>query len=294
MAVYKVIQDIEAEDKLLGPLTLKGFIYAAITVFLGFINFEFLSHPQLGIIRWILILAFLPPMILFAVLASPLGREQPTEVWLLSRIRFLVKTHLRLWDQSGIKELVTVTVPKTIEQHLTKELTAGEVKSRLKALASTLDSRGWAVKNVSVNDTRLLSYLEAENQNNSDRLISAGSIIQQQPVEDVTAADDILDASNNAKARQIDDKLQAEESQRKEKIIANLSNPTPSLQGPSSQTASSQQRAATSVTPPAQTARLKELAQSGNALNIASVAKLANEGSLIRQIAPNEVEITLH
>ena len=30
MATYKVIQDIEAEDKLLGPLTLRQFIYAAV------------------------------------------------------------------------------------------------------------------------------------------------------------------------------------------------------------------------------------------------------------------------
>lgn len=30
MAVYKVLQDIEAEDKLIGPLTLRQFIYAAI------------------------------------------------------------------------------------------------------------------------------------------------------------------------------------------------------------------------------------------------------------------------
>ena len=28
MATYKVIQDIEAEDKLIGPLTLRQFIYA--------------------------------------------------------------------------------------------------------------------------------------------------------------------------------------------------------------------------------------------------------------------------
>lgn len=293
MAVYKVIQDIEAEDKLLGPLTLKGFVYAAITIFLGFLNYEFLIQSKLGIIRWVLILVFLPPMLLFAVLASPLGREQPTEVWLLSRIRFLIKSHLRLWSQSGLKELVTVTAPKTIEQHLTKELSAGEVKSRLKALANTMDSRGWAVKNVSVNDTRLLSYLEAENQNNSDRLVSASSVLQPQAVQDVTAADDILDANNNSKAREISDKLQANETVRKEKLVENLSTPVANEPEPTAGPIITTP-APTSVTPPAQTARLKELAQSGNALSIASVSTLANEGSLIRQIAPNEVEITLH
>ena len=91
MAVYKVIQDIEAEDKLLGPLTLKGFIYAAIAALLAFINFRLLFAGALGPLRWFFVLLFLFPMFLFMILASPLGREQPTEVWLLSRVRFLIK-----------------------------------------------------------------------------------------------------------------------------------------------------------------------------------------------------------
>ena len=78
MAVYKVIQDIEAEDKLLGPLTLKGFIYASITVLLGFINFKLVTAYSLGGTRFLFLAVFIWPMLLFAVLASPLGGEQPT------------------------------------------------------------------------------------------------------------------------------------------------------------------------------------------------------------------------
>jgi hypothetical protein len=76
MAVYKVIQDVESEDKLIGPLTLKGLIYAAITFLTAFINFKllYLGTP----IKWPLIFGLAIPMVLFAVLASPLGREQPT------------------------------------------------------------------------------------------------------------------------------------------------------------------------------------------------------------------------
>jgi hypothetical protein len=40
MATYKVLQDIEAEDKLFGPFTLKQFIFGGITVVLGFIGFR--------------------------------------------------------------------------------------------------------------------------------------------------------------------------------------------------------------------------------------------------------------
>src|SRR5438105_15750180 len=120
MAVYKVIQDIEAEDKLVGPLTFKGLIYAAITVGLGFINFKIMSTSALGPLKWGLVFIFLLPMLLFGVLASPLGGDQPTEVWLLSRIKFMLKPHLRIWNQLGLIELVRITVPKKIDKQLTK------------------------------------------------------------------------------------------------------------------------------------------------------------------------------
>src|SRR5205807_456458 len=118
-----------AEDKLLGPLTLKGFIYAAIAALLAFMNFRLLFASSLGPLRWLVILLFLFPMLLFGILASPLGREQPTEVWLLSHVRFLIKPRRRIWDQSGIRQLVTITAPKKVEKILTKGFSQTEVKS---------------------------------------------------------------------------------------------------------------------------------------------------------------------
>ena len=69
MATYKVIQDIEAEDKLLGPLTLRQFIYAIIVFVSGFIAFK------LAFVAWWLVIPFLPHMILFSVLAAPFGHD---------------------------------------------------------------------------------------------------------------------------------------------------------------------------------------------------------------------------
>ncbi len=46
--------------------------------------------------------------------------------------------------------MVTVTAPHTEEHVFTDGLSSVEIKSRLKALASTIDSRGWAVKNVAI------------------------------------------------------------------------------------------------------------------------------------------------
>ena len=39
MSTYKVLQDIEAEDKLIGPLTLRQFIYALVAAFNGYLTF---------------------------------------------------------------------------------------------------------------------------------------------------------------------------------------------------------------------------------------------------------------
>jgi len=219
MAVYKVIQDVEAEDKLVGPLSFKGFIYAIIAITCGYINFRLLL---LGTpIKWVFLPLFLMPMLLFGVLASPLGKEQPTEVWLLSRIRFFFKPRLRKWDQDGLEELVTITAPKKIEETLTKNLSQDEVHSRLKTLASTLDTRGWAIKNVDLN----LNIPESSTSGvirPSDRLVANAGYTQTAQVVDVHAADDILDEANNPTAQKFASLMQTADEKRKKEVLATM------------------------------------------------------------------------
>ncbi|MDB5186488.1 MAG: uncharacterized protein JWL85_1011 [Candidatus Saccharibacteria bacterium] len=194
MANYKVIQDIEAEDKLLGWLTLRQFIYAIVVALSGFVAFRLALA-----INWWVIIPFLPHMILFSVLASPLGHEQSSEIWLLAKIRFFLKPRKRIWDQSGIVDLVTITVPKKIEKQLTKNLSQTEVKSRLKALANTIDSRGWAVKNVNINLFSQPSY--AMGSNGSDRLLDPSTLPQEVPNYDAQSFEDVLDEQNSPTAQ---------------------------------------------------------------------------------------------
>src|SRR5487761_512815 len=143
MATYKVLQDIEAEDKILGPLTLRQFIYALACAAFLYICFISLSQHATYLLA-----IFLPPALFTGFFAYPFGRDQPTEVWALAKIRFLFLPRQRIWDQSGVKELVTITVPKKVERILTNGLSETEVQSRLQALANTIDSRGWAIKNI--------------------------------------------------------------------------------------------------------------------------------------------------
>jgi len=314
MAVYKVIQDIEAEDKLLGPLTLKGFIYAAIAGVLVFINVRLLITSGLGPVRWLLILIFFFPMVLFGVLASPLGRDQPTEVWLLSHVRFLIKPRQRIWNQSGISHLVTVTVPKRIERHLTKGLSQTEVHSRLQALTMTLDSHGWVVKSPTVNLSPAPQYVQ-NNQGPTDRLVDAAALPQAVPVVDVHPADDIMDEQNNPTAQKFDQLVKQAAAVRKQEVMDKVRTMAgdegaraPAAPAPVVKSQPAPQAPAVTPKPPAppkvsdpaagvtavRQADNMELAQSGSDFKVSTLEKLANRQSVVKQLGPNEVEIDLH
>jgi hypothetical protein len=217
MATYKVLQDIEAEDKLLGPLTLKQFIFAIITIGIGFVNFKLATASELNVVRWPFVIALLLPMAIFGFLAAPISRDQPNDIWLLARLRFIVRPHRRIWNQDGVSNLVTITVPKRLEEVLTDGLTQTEVKSRLSALANTLDSRGWAVKNVNTNLYSEPGYID---NGESDRLVGPASLPQDVPQADVAAADDIFDIANNQASHQLDELVQASMAQHRQAAIA--------------------------------------------------------------------------
>lgn len=143
MATYKVIQDIEAEDKLVGPLTLRQFIYAAVSAVCLYICFLAYSRNVIFLVG-----LFLPVALISGFFAFPWKGEQPTEIWALARLRFSIVPRVRIWDQEGAKDMVTVLAPKKLkDDRPVRTLTQSEVRSRLKALADTIDSRGWATRN---------------------------------------------------------------------------------------------------------------------------------------------------
>lgn len=183
MATYKVIQDIEAEDKFLGPLTLKQFIFGAVGVFFGWLNFFAFAKG----FPWAAIV-FAPPMLLGFFLAIPWSKDQPTEVWVLAKLRFRLKPKRRVWDQDGIQELVTITAPKKVEKYLTNTLSQTEVKSRLKALAETIDSRGWAIKHASME----APPGKAET-GGGDRLLDTHAFAEEVPAVDTNSIEDMFE-----------------------------------------------------------------------------------------------------
>ncbi|HVV25559.1 MAG TPA: PrgI family protein [Candidatus Saccharimonadales bacterium] len=212
MATYKLIQDIEAEDHILGPLTLRQFIFGLVGAFFFYLSFIVVAkHAPF------LLIFFLPPGLFCAFFAIPFGRDQPTEIWALAKLRFWFKPRRRLWDQSGVKELVTITVPKKVERVLTNGLSQGEVESRLTALASTLDSRGWAIKNAALGGNYMQAnpLMTAE----SDRLIDINNVPAEVPNYDVRASDDILDETSNPVAQQFNAMINQSEQTHRQQLI---------------------------------------------------------------------------
>lgn len=141
MATHKVPQDVEAEDKLVGFLSLKQFIMTILGLGFGYLTFFFFTkvHPVAALI-WI------PPTIVCFVLGLYQRKDQPVEVFLASALRYYLKPRTRKWNQEGYEQRVVITAPPKVEHRYTKEFSGEEATSRLSNLSRMMDSRGWASK----------------------------------------------------------------------------------------------------------------------------------------------------
>lgn len=164
MSRYKVAQDVEAEDKILGPFSFRQFIYllvAAAGIALAW-----------GLSQVFLPLAVIPvPIILlFGALALPLRKDQPMEVYLAAVISFYTKPRRRMWQPDGINSLIEITVPEKVEIERTKNLSQDEAERRLAYLSQLADSHGWSIRHTRVPDAQgsMISDVYFEAQQTSD------------------------------------------------------------------------------------------------------------------------------
>lgn len=170
--MYKVPQDVEAEDKLLGPFSFRQFIFLIIAVVsLGAAYILARILLPLGLIP-------VPIALFFGALALPLRKDQPMEVYLAAVISFMLKPKKRLWQPDGIEYLVEVTAPKTEETTRRNNYDQEEVQRRLSYLANLVDSRGWSIRGVNDPDSSMQADLYNEAQTAFDPLDEAGATAQ--------------------------------------------------------------------------------------------------------------------
>lgn len=174
MSVYKVPQDVEAEDKLLGPFTFRQFIYLIVVAIAGLLAWG-LSRIFIG-----LIVIPMPVMIFFLILALPLKKDQPMETYLSAVVRFWLKPRRRVWDPEGNVTTVEITAPTTAAEHLTKDFSGSEASQRLAYLAQIVDTGGWASRGLTsaTDNVNLSDTLVAEAQSAEDMLDSSASVSQ--------------------------------------------------------------------------------------------------------------------
>lgn len=178
MAVYKVAQDVEADDHLLGPFTARQSIYLAIVA-------------MAGVLAWFLSRLFLPLMIIplpiilfFGALALPLRKDQPMEVYLAAIVSFYLKPRRRLWVPDGLESLIEIIAPKVEEEvRRTKDFNQTEAVQRLSYLADIVDTEGWAIRHATASqsgmlNTSMISDVYNDAQNTPDQLDETGSVAQ--------------------------------------------------------------------------------------------------------------------
>lgn len=200
MAVYKVPQDVEADDKLIGPFSFRQFIYLIIVAISIAIAW--------GLSQLFIPLAIIPlPLILFfGALALPLKKDQPMEVYLAAVVSFYLKPRKRLWQPDGIQSLVEITAPKVVEIKRSKDLSQTEAQQRLSYLANIVDTEGWAVRG-----------------------IDAGNAMQNDAYYAAQQTEDILD-ENSGVTQSFDSMISRADEQRRQEVMNRMrQSPAPTL-----------------------------------------------------------------
>lgn len=205
MSSYKVAQDVEADDKLLGPFTFRQFIYLIIVAMAGGLAYV------LGKLLLPLAIIPLPFILFFGALALPLRKDQPMETYIAALISFYLKPRKRLWHSDGVQSLVEITVPKTPELSRTKDLSQNEAEKRLSYLADIADTRGWSVRNASAP-------------------VASGTSMVADVYNDSINTEDILDSQSLA-ARSFDTMINAADQKRRAALLnsmkQSITSPTP-------------------------------------------------------------------
>lgn len=195
MASHKVPQDVESEDKLLGPLSLKQLLFTMAGIFFGWLVYFFFAkiHPVTSVI-------WLPFMIFFLVLGLYQRKDQPVEVFLAAAIKYYFGNRTKIWNQEAYQERIIITVPPKIEHVYTKNFSGQEAVRRLDSLSSMMDSRGWSGKVQDWQNPQLVASA------NSTRLIPTPQP-QAAPQPSFTQPIDVQDHSTSLVARTIDQQL---------------------------------------------------------------------------------------
>ncbi len=161
MAQYKVPQDVEADDKLLGPFNFRQLCYLLLSGgCIGLAVLFFTIFPALALIP-------IPPLILLLALSLPLKKDQPMEAYLAALVSFYTKPRKRTWETGQKESTIVITAPKiNPEENRIRNISGEEATNRLSFLANIVDTQGAAINGIASSPMR--DDLAAEAQTATD------------------------------------------------------------------------------------------------------------------------------
>lgn len=191
MATYKVPQDVEADDKLLGPFSFRQFIYLMIVFGL------FLLLVGLFQIFPLLVIIPIPFMIFFTILALPLKKDQPMETYLAALVSFYTKPKKRYWMPGQSESTILITTPKKTEPSRARNIDPEDASHRLSFLSELVDTEGRAIKNANTamkDDFYAEAYNATDIFDKSDNYQLDNIMIQQQQERRAAVVDQMRNA----------------------------------------------------------------------------------------------------
>jgi len=184
MGRYKVPQNVEAEDKILGPFSFRQFIYLLVAIGCGVAIWFLAQSPA-----WPMIFIPIPIFILCLALALPLRKDQPMETYLLAILKFIILPKKRLWRAGSYESNVDIDAVITNDGPPLKDIRGTEALNRLSFLADVVDTAGWSTRGATPEKS-------SENMNMS---------VAQEAIRQANSTDDF--ENNSQTAQIIDSKL---------------------------------------------------------------------------------------
>lgn len=149
---FRVPQKIDLEDKIIGPFTLKQFLYILAGGMLDYIWFRFFSFG-------IFVLLALPTTLFFIAMAVARVQDQPFPKFLGSLVLYILRPKQRTWGREAPLPKLMITKAQNKEEikHEPKKASQGE----LEKLAAILDTKGWGKDEPEMQE-RIVSQPEAK------------------------------------------------------------------------------------------------------------------------------------
>lgn len=282
MGTYKVPQNVESEDKILGPLSLKQFIYALVGLGWGLLTFAILKSV---IVLWVFI--GLPPALIGLGLGLYQREDQPLETFVIAVIQFVVRPKTRLWQKEPIAEVFHLEPPPPKPELAHRD--PREVRSQLLQLADVIDTRGWAAKEPELQEPDVVAVVDlsdrigADARNVGPTIVSAPEVTQADDMLGANAASENINALMENSVRSI--REEAREKMRAPAAIAAGGAGTGAPNNPQAQSRTSGVATATGPAPnissstPAPSGAIVKLATEGGDLTVAQIAAQAKRAS---------------